>query len=125
LEFVYEPWETITFRSFAKYETADQYVNALAAGTPEGAAAHGTLNWASGVLFRYFPFAPSDAVGQAYLNRRLAWDHIEFAPLPKFVKEIKSPERPLVVFTIMDVSNNELLRQFAEWLQKENFTKSK
>ncbi len=118
MEFVFEPYQKITIRSYLEYGSPEDFVTALTISTPEGVPAQGGLNWANGILFRFYPLAPSESISREYVGGHLLWDHVEFALMPKYVKEVKVPSRPLITFGILDVSNHVLLGPFAEWVAR-------
>jgi hypothetical protein len=73
----------------------------------------GDLLWANGVLFRNFPYAPTDSVTKEYLKGHLLIDLLEFAPMSEYTKEISNEE---FVVTISDVSTHLMLRELAMWV---------
>lgn len=74
------------------------------------------LFWANGVVFRFFSHQPSEALATEVLSGHLMWDHIEFAPMPTYVNELKVAERPLVTICLQDVTKHAILEQVAKWI---------
>jgi len=73
----------------------------------------GVLYWANGVLFRHFPYAQTDSITKEYLAGHLPIDHLEFAPMPQFINEIRSGN---AVLTVVNVSNHSTLSALATWV---------
>lgn len=112
----FEPYKKVTFQSYLSYESSEAFANFIALATPPGVPAQNKLFWANGILFRFYAHAPSDAIAKEIVNGHLMWDHIEFAPMPKYQNEIKIAERPLVNINVLNVSNHVVLGQVTKWI---------
>jgi hypothetical protein len=73
----------------------------------------GNLLWANGILFRHAPFVQTDRLANEYMDRHLPLDNLEFTEMESFKSEI--PHGKFII-TVMDVSNNFVLSQLAEWI---------
>jgi hypothetical protein len=118
MEFTFEPYQKVIIRSYIQYANAHEFVSTIFMTTPEGVQARASLNWANGILFRFFPFAPTDTMSKEYVEGRLLWDHLEFAPMPNYIREIQVPGKPLITVGVVDVSNHALLGPFALWASR-------
>lgn len=114
MDVVIEPYERITIRSYLKHESPEAFANAITLSIGRGVPGRvGGLFWAKGVVFRHFPYSPSDNINKEYLNGHLPIDHLEFAPMSQFRSEIRIGE---VIVTVMDVSNHLTLGALAGWI---------
>jgi hypothetical protein len=118
-----EPYNRITIRSYLKHESPQAFVDALTLPLVRGTGARiGGLLWANGVLFRPFPYNPTDSITKEYLNGHLLFDHLEFAAMSEYAREIRNEE---FVITINDVSNHLTFRELAKWISDNLLKKSK
>jgi hypothetical protein len=118
MEVAFEPYKRITFQSHLCYETAEEFVNAIALVNPPGIPFMARLFWANGVLFRFFNHFPSEALSKETLAGHLIFDHIEFAPMPTFRRELKVPERPLGIIDVLDVSKHVVFDPLTAWISQ-------
>lgn len=119
MEFSYEPYEKLSFNSYLQYETVEAFADVIALSNMPGVAVQTRLFWANGIVFRYISQRPSEALAKKLMERHLVWDHIEFAPMTEFIRQIRVEERPLVTITVLDVSNHGVFGQLTKWI-KEN-----
>lgn len=124
MEFAFEPYQKVTIRSYAQYESPEDFVSTIFITTPEGVQSRTSLNWAHGILFRFFPFAPTESMSKEYVEGHLWWDHLEFAPMPTYRREIQVPGKPLSLVGVIDVSRHALLGPFAQWASRNLLTSS-
>lgn len=114
MDVVLEPYERITIRSYLKYESPEAFANAITLSIGRGVPGRlGGLFWARGVIFKHYPYSPSDSINKEYLNGHLPIDHVEFAPMSELRSEIRIGE---VIVTVMDVSNHQTLGALADWI---------
>lgn len=110
----FEPYQRITIRSHMRYASPQSFADALTLSLARGIGGRGgNLFWASGVMFRHYPYASSDAVSKEYLTGHLPIDHVEFAPMPIYINEIRSGE---IIVTILDVSDHTVLGSIGKWI---------
>jgi hypothetical protein len=118
-----EPYQKITIRSYLEHQSPQAFVDAITLPLVKGTNARmGGLLWANGVLFRNFPYSPTDSVTKEYLKGHLLIDLLEFAPMSEYTKEIRNEE---FVVTVTDVSNHVTLRELAMWVANNLIKKSK
>jgi hypothetical protein len=116
MEVEFEPYKRITFQSHLCYETAEEFVKVIALPNPQGIPFMARLFWANGILFRFFNHFPSEALSKEILAGHLIFDHIEFAPMPTFERELKAPERPLGIIDVLDVSKHAVFDPLTTWI---------
>ena len=120
MEINFEPYEKVTFRSHLNYGSVEKFVSMIGLGTPPGVPSRTRLYWANGVLFRHFSLPPTDAYSKELIKSHLFLDHIEFAPMPEYQKEIQAlPEKPLATIFVLDVSEHVVFDPLTKWI-KEN-----
>lgn len=118
MDVAFEPWEKVSFKSHMSYSSSEAFVNAITMASPAGIPGRLSLYWANGILFRYFPLAPSEPIAKEYLKGHLIWDHIEFAPMPTYTREIQTSERPLITVYVHDVTNHIVLGSVTKWINE-------
>ena len=120
MEINFEPYEKITFRSYLNYGSVEQFASVIGLGSPPGIPSRAKLLWANDVLFRHFALPPTDAITKENIKGHLVLDHIEFAPMPEYQKEIQVlPDRPLMTIFVLDVSEHFVFDPLSKWI-KEN-----
>jgi hypothetical protein len=117
MEVQFEPFKKVTFQSHLCFESGEAFANVIAILNPPGIPMQTRLFWANGIVFRFFPHAPSEALAKEILNGHLVWDHIEFAPMPQFRSELKVAERPLVTINVQDVSKHAVFGPVTKWIR--------
>lgn len=117
MEVNFRPYQKLTFQSFLKYKTSEEFANVIALAQPPGVPGITRLFWANGVLFRFFNHPPSEENAKNFLNGHATWDHIEFAPMPEYKRVIQINERPLVTINVLDVSNHTLFGPLTEYIR--------
>ena len=109
-----EPYKKITIRSYLKHESPQAFVDAITLPLVKGTVPKlGGLLWANGVVFRHFPYSPTDTLTREYLGGHLLIDHLEFAPMSEYEKEIRYEG---FVVTVADVSNHSTFKELAKWV---------
>jgi hypothetical protein len=118
MEIEFDPYKKLSFKSYIPYESHEALIEAMCMGAPAGIPGRATLFWANGVLFRFFTFPPSEAAGKEYVSGNLVWDHIEFAPMATYIKEIQGPkDRPMFTIYVLDVSKHTTFGPLTKWIR--------
>ena len=118
MEIAFEPYKKLSFKSYIQYTKVEEFIRNISIGSPAGFPAIMNLFWANGIIFRFFSLPPSDSLTKEILNGHLVWDHIEYAPMPTYQKEIQGhPERPLVTIIVLDMSNHVVLDPLTKWIK--------
>jgi hypothetical protein len=117
-----EPYKKVIIRSCFQYPEVDAFVEAMSMATPAGK--YSGFAWANGILFRHFPFLPTDSLTKEYIKGNLYIDTLEFAFMSSYVKELTSKERG-VVLAVANVSGNELFDSLTKWVKKKYVPKPK
>lgn len=118
MEVAFEPYNKVSFKSYMPYETVDEFINVISFANPAGVPFQAKFFWANGILFRVFNQAPSEALGKELLRGHFVFEHVEFAPLPKYEKELKIPERPMGNIIVLNVSKHIIFGPLTAWIQK-------
>lgn len=116
MEVEFEPYKKLTFKSYFEYETSEQFVEAIAIPNPEGMIFQARLFWGNGVLFRCFNHPPSEALAKETISGHVIFDHVEFAPMLTFQKELKHPARTLGTITVVDVTKHIVFGSLSKWI---------
>jgi len=116
MEIGFDPYKKLSFKSYIQYDTPEVFVKILTVAVPQGVPAQTTLHWSNGVLFRFANFQPTDSIVKEYVAGHLLWDHLEFAPMPQYAKQIKLPDNPLVTINVLNVSNHTLFGPLGKWI---------
>jgi hypothetical protein len=118
MEIAFEPYRKISFRSYLQYKSPEDLARAIAQSMPTGAPAQVPLRWSNGVLFAISGLPPTDSLVKELLAGHIAWDHVDFALMPNYVKEIKLPEKPFITFSVQDFSEHPIYGPFGRWLKE-------
>lgn len=114
MEIKFEPYEKITIRNYMYYRNVEDFTASLTIPfSSEAPGRVGNLLWANGILFRHAPFVQTDRLSNEYMDRHLPLDNLEFTEMESFKNEIPYGK---FIITVMDVSNNFVLSQLAEWI---------
>jgi len=116
MEVAFEPYKKITFQSYLCFETAEEFVKIACLANPAGMPFQARFFWANGVIFRFFSHMPSEALAKEFLSGHVVFDHIEFAPMPTFTRELKVQERPLGIVDVLDVSKYVVFGPLTDWI---------
>lgn len=108
------PYKKIVVRSTMKFESPEAFAQNLASGVPRGVVGRvGNLFWANGIVFRHFPYIPTDSISKQNLLGILHIDHIEYAILPAFINEIRVGD---ITVSLLDVSNHMTFSGLTKWI---------
>jgi hypothetical protein len=118
MEVAYEPYKKITFQSHLCYDTAEEFVKIACLANPQGIPFQARFFWANGVIFRFFNHMPSETLAKEFLSGHIIFDHIEFAPMPTFTRELRVQERPLAIIDVLDVSKHVVFGPLAAWIHE-------
>jgi hypothetical protein len=112
--FELEPYKKIVVRSTMKYDSPEAFAQSLTIGIPRGTMGRvGNLFWANGIVFRHFPYAPTDSVSKQNLQGNLYLDHIEYTLLPTYRNEIKLGD---ISISLINVSNHTTFSGLTKWI---------
>ena len=115
VEIEIEPWKKIVIHEAVHYD-CDELVRLSCIGVPPGGLGHG-LRWAEGILFRYTPFPPSEAVMSEQLNGVIHISSIEWAEMTE-CKDVIIINETNVKLPVVDCSNNTIQKAIAGYLKK-------
>jgi len=118
MEIAFEPYSKVTFQSFLPYESVEAFTEVYSFTNPPGIPFQAKFFWANGILFRFFNHAPSEALAKELLKGHLIFDHLEFAPMPEYKKELKIPERPMGTIVVLNVSKHAVFNPLTTWISK-------
>jgi hypothetical protein len=111
-----KPYQRITIRSVVEYDSPQAFVDAITLHMPREIPPKLNtiwLYWANSVLFRHFPYPPTDSVTREYLIGHFPIDNLEYCTMPTYSKEISSGA---IFVPVIDVSNHLLLSAVAGWI---------
>ncbi|MCK4885531.1 hypothetical protein KAS24_05605, partial [Candidatus Bathyarchaeota archaeon] len=112
----YIPRKEVIIHEYTKYNSSDDLINALTKGAPAGSILN-ILKWVDGVLLSFRPLPMKEVIIKALLEGTLYWDHVSFAPMPKYQDQIITQNGVTVV--INDVSGNPVFVAISEFIKKE------
>lgn len=122
MEIGFDPYKKLSFRSYIQYDTPEIFAKTLTVAVPQGVPVQTTMYWSDGVLFRVVNLPSTDTVVKEYVAGHLPLDHLEFAYMPKYAKQIQLPDNPMVMISVIDVSNHTLFGPLGKWI-RENLIK--
>ncbi len=118
MEIAVEPYKKLSFRSYLEYPSPDDLANTVAAAIPPGVPASTAMRWSNGVLFSIASFQPSDSLTKEWIAGNVLYDHIDFSVMPQYQKEIKLPDKPMVVINLLNLSEHPIFGPLGEWIMK-------
>lgn len=122
IEVSYEPRTKLIIHEYLAYEDLDDFVKLRALGVPSGGLGQ-PLRWAEGVVMAFKAMANNETVTKELLEGKLHWDHVSFALMPKYQREIVVKEVNVRV-PVINVSSHPIFKAAAAWL-KERFEREK
>jgi hypothetical protein len=61
---------------------------------------------------------PTDVISRELINGHIIWDHVDFAPMSTYKREIQGPsDRPLVTINVVDVSGHSVFDDVTKWIR--------
>jgi hypothetical protein len=114
IKVVYEPRKQVIIHEYSKYGNPEEFIRQVFAGVPASAIL--IVHWVDGVVLSFTPFSQTDTVVKELINGTLHWDHVSFAPMPKFMSKIIADG---TTCNVADVSTNAVFKAIAEFLKKE------
>src|SRR6266566_588321 len=117
MEISFEPYKKLSFRSYLEHNSPEDLARSVATAVPAGVPASTTLRWSNDVLFSAIAFQATDSVTKEYVAGHVLYDHIDFAVMPKYQKEIKIPEKPMVVLNVQNLSEHPLFGSLGDWIK--------
>lgn len=115
VEIVYEPWKVVVVHEIVQYDL-QMLVHLHSLGVQAGQFGK-PINWANGVAFEHQAMPPSEEVIKEQIQGRVHWTSLSFAFMPKHLPLITIPEGNVKV-PILDLSDNKIFRDMAEWIKK-------
>jgi len=112
----YIPRKEVIIHEYTKYNSSDDFINALTKGAPAGSIVN-VLKWVDGVLLSFRPLPMNEVIIKALIAGTLYWDHVSFAPMPEYQDQIITQNGVTVV--INNVSGNPVFVAIAEFIKKE------
>ncbi|NLE05269.1 MAG: hypothetical protein GX638_10795 [Crenarchaeota archaeon] len=109
----FEPFKEIVILDQTFFNSPDEiarFTSVIAGGKLAG------LYWAEGVVFLYFPLAPTNSTITRMLieSRKIYWTFVAYAIMPKYVPIIETKEKMIV--PVIDISANPMMKKIAKWL---------
>ena len=124
MEISVEPYKKLSFRTYLEYSSPEDLARTLVMSIPPGVPASTTLRWSNGVLLAIASFQPTDSITKENIAGHMLYDHIDFALMPNYQKEIKVPEKEMVVLNVLDLSEHPLFGYLGQWI-KQNLSKKR
>lgn len=118
MEVAYKPYNKVSFQSCLPYESVEAFIGVYSFTNPPGIPFQAKFFWANGILFRFFNHPPSEALAKEIVNGHIIFDHIEFAPMAEYKKELKIPERPMGNIIVLNVSTHTIFDPLTAWIHK-------
>ncbi|UCG37050.1 MAG: hypothetical protein JSV64_01900 [Candidatus Bathyarchaeota archaeon] len=117
LQIKYEPFKEIIVMEqtwFSTPEDLARFTNIVAGGKMAG------VYWARGISFIYFPLSinTETAARELVEKRRVYWAFLSYTAMPDYKGLIETKEK--IIVPVLDMSNNPLFQQVAEWLKAEH-----
>lgn len=110
----HRPLKEIIIMDYTAYEKPESLATILSLSISSGQPA--ILSWAEGIVFIPAPIPiDTEKVAAEYLEGRIYWTTVAFAPMATFQPSIKVSG---VEIPIIDTSRNHIIRDVARWLKE-------
>jgi len=119
-EVSYEPRKKVIIHEYSRYNSVEDLIKSAYGGAPPGATV-GAIKWVDGIALTQNAFPMTDTIIKELLEGRLHWDHVSFAPMEEYRRNIHV-EDVRITATVVNVSANPVFRVIAKYI-KENFMK--
>lgn len=116
----YDPYEKIIIKSYIPFKTPKEFAENMIANIPPGVRVRLSAFWANGVVFKHYPFYPTESISNEYLKGNLYIDHVEFAPMKTFQKEIIVNQEAKI--NVLDVSKHTVFSLLTDFIAKHLLT---
>ena len=111
---VYRPLKEIVILDYTAYEKPEPLAAILSLSVGSGQPA--ILSWAEGIVFIPAPLsADTEKLAAEYLEGRIYWTTVAFAPMATYQSSIKVGGLEIPV---IDASMNHTIRDVARWLKE-------
>ena len=124
---IIQPYSAIVIRGYMKFDSPKSFAENMLASIartpkdlPDGTII-GRLFWSNGVVFRHFPFAQTETVTRELLSGRINYDHLEFAEMKQYQKEITVGNGLKV--EVSNVSGHSVFDSLTKYLSSELLSK--
>ncbi len=115
VKIIYEPYHTVVIHEIVQYDL-NMLVHLHGLGVQSGQLGR-PINWANGVAFTHRSMPPTDDIIKEQIKGKIHWSSLSFAFMPKHKQMIEIPEGKIRI-PILNLSDNELFRELAEWIKK-------
>jgi hypothetical protein len=114
IEVRYEPRKEVIIHEYAKYDSSEDLIDASVKGLPPGTVIT-ALSWVDEVLLSFNALPINQIITEELLKGRLHWDHVSFAPMPKYKDQIVTAKG--ITVSVRDVSNNPVFQAIAKFIK--------
>lgn len=117
-EVSYEPRKKVIIHEYSQYNSVEDLIRSAFGGAPSGSTV-GAIKWVDGIALIQQAYPMTDIVIKELLEGRLHWDHVSFAPMEEYRRNIHV-EDVRITATVINVSANPIFRDIAKFI-RENF----
>jgi len=114
VEFVYEPYKKVVIHEIVQYDL-QTLIHLHGLGIQAGQLGR-PINWANGIAFGQRTLPPTEEVVKEQIQGKVHWSFLAFAYMSTHQPIITIPEGNIRI-PVVDLSDNSLFRELAEWLK--------
>jgi len=112
----HQPRKQIIIHEMATYDSVQRFVDVITVGMPAGSVSP-PLRWIDGIVMTFTALPTNtEFIAKERTKGVLYWDHLAFAPMPKFTSHVTAKNNAVV--NVTDVSENETFQSISAFLKK-------
>ena len=120
VKIIFEPWKTVIIHEIVQYDL-QMLIHLHGLGAQSGQLGS-PISWANGIAFEHHVMPPTDEIIKEQIQGKIHWSHLAFAFMPRYQQVITIPDGNVRI-PILDLSDNEIFRDVAEWVKEYYKTK--
>jgi len=121
-EVSYEPRKRVIIHEYSCYDSVEELIRGAFSGAPPGATV-GPVRWVDGVALIPKAYPMTEAIVKELIEGRLHWDHVSFAPMEEYKRNIHV-EDMRVTAEVINVSVNPTFRVIAKFIKEKLMRKT-
>ena len=113
----YQPIKEIIIHELVKVNSVEEFLNIRTANVPLGGSAN-PARWVDGILYEASGYPPTPEVIKDQLQDILHFAAVEYTEMKEYKSYLKNSTNN-VVLPIINMSNNEIIKEIGRWLKKQ------
>jgi len=116
-EVIYAPRKQVIIHEYSRYDSIENLISGTYGGAPPGATV-GPIKWVDGVALVHSAYPmTTESVVKELLEGRLHWDHVSFAPMEEYKRNLHLEDSNITA-QFINVSVNPVFRDIAKFIRE-------